>query len=912
MSRSLRHSPTRCVAKWKLRIRRFLAYLGGSLGLVVLAACASPDPRTAGEDASLPAADTGVNPVQSAPHAAMKAERHTQAKHQAKPATASKLKTFAVAIKDYTRIPGYLNVYRKDEHYLLELKESDFAKDFVFTIQRTHGIGERGLWADQMLESGVGHFERYSDRVQWIERNTGFVAPHNAPLQRALRQGFSDSLRGVTAIVSQPDPETGAILIDLNSLVLTDFSATAFRLQATYHQPYQFDRGNSFIRHIYNEADETAVSLHAHYFAGTLAMAVPGQPIRPSVPQTLPDPRSMFFGFLVSFSALPDPAPVREADPRVGYFQTTQLDYDNDFSPSPRRFLINRWRLEKKNPEQALSEPVHPIVFWLDRNIPLRYRDTVRRGILAWNAAFEKAGFKNAIEVRQQPDDAQWSTSERHYASVRWYLGTDNATAIGPSLVDQRTGEILDADVVIGDFWTRGARTQAVDDIPSTSTDAACDLVREAFADLHETLDLLVARGQVEPDGPEAEALVQDTLYWVVMHEVGHTLGLRHNFRASSAYTLAQLRNPAFVAHYGLAASVMDYIPYNIPEKGQTSTPLTQKVLGPYDYWAIQYGYTPFAPKDERAGLQKITDEAGSNPYLAYGTDDDAGGNAPLLTGIDPSVARFDLGNDPVAWLEHQMRVSQELWDRLAHQRPDGRMDSAARARASVIRSLASLGQAARNATRNIGGVYVTRHTTAADREVFTVVPAATQRATLHALSSVLFSPESFRLDPKLLRRLAANPLNGVALEPQVPLAEMIRNLQSGVLDQLFSDRVSHRLLEGELNTPAQNRFTLAELYTAMRRDIWKELSHSAPIPLLRRNLQRAYLNRLCRQILQPDASTPEDARALARQEAEALRRQLRQAALHAGSDTETRAHLRESLATLDEVLRAPLLRKNP
>lgn len=897
---------------WKLLTERLFAGLAGGLGLLVLTACTLPAPKSEKADTPRPVATAPMTAQQSASRAATKTGRHAPAKPPAKPTVASKLKPFATVIKDYTRIPGYLNVYQKDEHYLLELKESDLSRDFVFTIQRTHGIGERGLWADQMLESGIGHFERYSDRVQWIERNTSFIAQHNAPLQRALAQGFSDSLRGVTAIASQPDPATHAILIDLNSLVLTDFSATAFQLQSTYHQPYQFDRGNSFIRHIYNEADETAVSLHAHYFAGTLAMAVPGQPIRPSVPQTLPDPRSMFFGFLVSFSALPEPAPVRKADPRVGYFQTTQLDYDNDLSPSPRRFLINRWRLEKKHPEQALSEPIHPIVYWLDRNIPLRYRDTVRRGILAWNDAFEKAGFKNAIQVRQQPDDATWTTSERHYASVRWYLGTDNATAIGPSLVDQRTGEILDADVVIGDFWTRNPRTQAVDDIPPASAEAVCDLVREAFSDLHQTLDLLVARGQIEPDSPEAEALVQDTLYWVVMHEVGHTLGLRHNFKASSAYTLEQLRNPAFVAHYGLAASVMDYIPYNIPEKGQAATALTQKVLGPYDYWAIQYGYTPFTPKDEFSGLKKITDKAGEDPYLSYGTDDDAGGNAPLLTGIDPSVARFDLGNDPVAWLEHQMHVSQELWDRLARQRPDGRLDSATRARASVLRSLGSLGQAARNATRNIGGVYVTRHTTAAEREVFTVVPATTQRATLQALSRVLFSPESFRIDPQLLRRLAANPLNGVALEPQVPLMDIIRSLQSGVLDQLFSDRVSRRLLEAELSTTAQDRFTLAELYASLQRDIWKELARPDSIPLLRRNLQRAHLNRLCKQILQPDTGTPEDARALARHEAETLRSQLRKAVRHAGEDTETRAHLRESLATLDEALRASLIRKNP
>ncbi len=922
MSKSLRPSPTLCVAKWKSLSKIAVPGLASLLGLFLLGACASPPtapaqqaPQTAD---SAPAAQAG---------APDKAASSSQGAHKKPPAAAGSApaassssqangnqKPFAEAIKGFTRIPGYLNVYRKDEQYLLELKESDFARNFLFTVQRTHGIGERGLWGEQMLESGVGSFVRLSDRVQWVERNTAFIAPHNAPIQAALAQSFSDSLRGAAAIVSQPEPQTKAILIDLNALVLSDFSATGTQLQAIYHQAYQFDRGNSLIQHIYAEDDETAISLREHFAAGNLAFGAPGQPAGPSTPGTLPDVRSMFFGFMVSFSALPDPAPVRVADPRVGYFLTTHLNYDDDLSPNNKIFLINRWRLEKKDPAAELSEPKKPIVYWLDKNIPTRYRDTVRRGILAWNTAFERAGFRNAIEVRQQPDDARWDTSERHYASVRWYLGTDNSTAIGPSLVDHRTGEILDADVIISDFWTRNPRTLAVDDLPhGHAGEPYCELAEGAFADLRETLDFLSAQGQIEPDSPEAEALVQDTLYWVVMHEIGHTLGLRHNFRASSAYSLAQLRDPAFVARNGLAASVMDYIPYNIPLQGQTATALTQKILGPYDYWAIEYGYTPFPADAEKTGLQKIAERATSDLVLAYGTDEDAGSDSPLAMGIDPAVARFDLGNDPLAWLQYQTQVSTEQWATLARRPPGGRPDEATRMRASLVRSFNRIGSAASNAARNIGGVRITRNTSPANREIFTPIPAATQRATLQALAKGLFQPASFRIDPALLRRVAGNPLDGGAsLEPQVPLMTVIQQIQGNVLDQLFADRVSNRLLEGELSSSSKDRFALTELYATLRQDIWQELGHGQDIPLLRRNLQRAYLTRLSNQLLRPNGSTPADARALARFEAQKLQGQLQRALRQGGGNTETLAHLRESLATLDEVLRAPLLRQTP
>lgn len=899
--------------------------IGGSLVccVILLAACASRPTQQTTHKTAPPVAASAPAAAASAPadaqHAAAPGAQASAP--AAAPAVPPNLKPYAEVAKGFTRLAGYLTVYHKDERYMVALKPEDFSKPFLFTTTFTRGIGERGLWGGTTLESGVGAFIRLSDRVQWVERNTTFIAPNNKPLQYALQDGFSDSLRGVAPILSQPDPQTQAVLVDLNAMLLTDFSATATRLQAIYHQPYQLDRNNSVIQQAQNSAQQTRIHITAHYMAPALAVPAPNQPVQPAVPSTLPDPRSMFLGFQIDFASLPQAAPTRMADPRVGYFLTRQLNFDNDLSAHNQDFLIHRWRLEKQDPEAKLSPPKTPIVYWLDRNIPERYRDTVKRGILVWNEAFERIGIKNAIEVKQAPDspDPADKDAAPHHAIVQWFLGTDNSLAIGQSQVDPRTGEIIAANIVISDAWTRLPRASFVRDVHHAHTDRQahddeddCDFATDAYNEMQQSLDVLEARGEIAPDSPEAEAFVQDTLFSVVMHEVGHTLGLRHNFRASSAYSLAQLRDPAFVAQNGIAASIMDYTADNVPPKHEPTTAYVQKVLGPYDYWAIEYGYAILPKEAEAAGLRSIAEQASSNPYLAYATDEDAGETGGLSSGIDPAVARFDLGNDPVAWFRLRLQLSRELWDSLAQRPLSGKPFEAADMRISVERSLRLLAMAANNATRNIGGVSVIRHTSAQQQEAFVPVPASTQRNTLAALSAGFFQPDSFKLNADLLRRLAPSPLEYSSLEPQLPLMGLIQQMQAGVLDQLFSDRVTTRLLEAELSAPAKTRFPLAELYARLRHDIWQELDHKAEIPLLRRNLQRAYLTRLCKQILQANGSTPSDARALARREAQSLRTAIGRALNRSHTGAETQAHLRESLATLDEALRAPVLRQTP
>ncbi|MBK6336544.1 MAG: zinc-dependent metalloprotease [Betaproteobacteria bacterium] len=433
---------------------------------------------------------------------------------------------------------------------------------------------------------GPGHvaqFRKLGNNVQFIARNMQFGARPGSPIAAAVGEAFSDSLLGSAAVASQPHPERKSVLVELNALLLTDLPAASYFAYGVHQRGYVFDARNSSIERVYATDDSVSARVQAHY-ANPKASLPPAPTAGPTPPSpypafdTLPDRRSLFLGLQYSFTRLPEPMPPRVADPRVGHFVDEVWDFTDDRNRTPRQYLVQRWRLEKKDPTAALSEPVKPIVYWIDRNVPEKYRGAVRDGILEWNKAFEKIGFKDAIRVEIQPESADWSTADARHAAVRWFAGTDTPFAIGPVSTDPRTGEILDAAVAIPDSWARGDRRLVREDLNTASLwpafDAyktalgydprACTLATDALAEAQFGLDLLQERGDIAPDSPEADAFVLASLKEVTMHEIGHTLGLRHNFRASTVYPLDKLSDAEFTRANGLAGSVMDYQPVNL------------------------------------------------------------------------------------------------------------------------------------------------------------------------------------------------------------------------------------------------------------------------------------------------------------------------------------------------------------
>ncbi|KPF49271.1 hypothetical protein IP87_07505 [beta proteobacterium AAP121] len=871
---------------------------------------------------------------------------------------------FATVIKDARRIDGPLVLWQKDDKVWIELLPTQLGKPFLLSPKIKSGIGQAFVLGGLMALpfNGIGgaqvvEFVRVHNQVRLQARNTEVLAAAGTPEARAVADSYSNSLLASVPVISQPHPDRKSVLVEANAIFLGDMVGIGAMLQRGLRQGYGLDRGNTVITAARGSAVATTLETQAHYFTGGVSSSpqglMPGMPV-PQIPRHLPDARSMLIGLSYSLAPLPEaPMKTRRADPRVGLFTTTVLDFSDELARTPRQRFVTRWRLEKKEPEAALSDPVKPITFWIDRNVPLAWRETTRAAILEWNKAFEKIGFRNAIKVEQQPDDAKFDTLDYGYASVRWMMNAEPAFgAIGPSHIDPRTGEILDADIAFEGLTTRGIRglrSQVLGppraQAAATEAGAAQGLAAgHSFARIFEppaaladsgvlppelarcthgefmaeqvgyAMSVLEARGELEPDSPVAQQFVQDYVKEALMHEVGHALGLRHNFRASRAYTEAQLADAEFTRAYGTTGSVMEYNAVNLPRPGQSGGMPFQTTLGPYDYWAVEFAYKTLPagakPEEEKAELQRIA-ERSKDPLLAFGTDED------VLFGLDPEIIQGDLGADPLAFAAKRLEIARDLFKRQETRELPADRDYAVLRRSlnyalnDVARSLGVL-------ARQLGGVRTLRDFPGSGREPLQPVSGPVQRQSLELMSKAALSAEGLSLTPALQRRLAPDFLDRAELigdAGDFVLPQRLLGLQMAVLSFLMSDGLAARVQDSatKFDKPSE-ALQLSELYQRLSDDVWSELGaggiKGGVIRPERRELQRGHVNRLAAALLRLTPQTRADARGLTRLHAKRLLTRLETAqGRGVRADSDTAVHIADSIDTLRQALAAPMLR---
>ncbi len=687
--------------------------------------------------------------------------------------------------------------------------------------------------------------------------------------------------------------------------------------------------------------------------SGQAGLAKIGQiktfPMNVEIPVTIPMNGGEMTTLHYSISVIPQTSYTpREADDRVGYFLTVFKDFST-MTPDGKSFVryVNRWNLQKRDPNLSMSPPVEPIVFYVEHTVPVRYRRFVREGILAWNKAFEKCGILDALEVRQQ--DARTGAfmdldpEDVRYNFFRW-ISSETPFAMGPSRVNPETGQVLDADIIFDDSmlkyyalrYERLIAAYGLDGVPPETVSwmrehPLWDPLPEAPAHTGEptdplgegvvqqnrycsyaagramqmraaTLALRLAGADQPPAGGDVidgvpEEFLGGVLKEIVMHEVGHTLGLRHNFKASTWLSLEE-----YVTRRGEASvgSVMDYNPIYVPAnpaaaRGDWVTP----TIGPYDLWAIEYGYTLDDGRRTKL-LERVADRS-----VQFATDEDLGGP-------DPAVAAFDLGAEPLAWARQRLDLVRALRAELAEKAvKDGQSWHLMRQSYEIL--LAEHLGAIRLAGRYLGGVHVHRDHKGdpGGRDPLVPVEAARQREALAFLIENAFRDEAFDMRPEVLRKLAAdkhrhwdNPGSG---DLAFPVHERVAQVQSFALLYLMNPVTLTRVCDNELRSGAdEDALTLPELMAAVSDEIYREIeaqpgaaawtNRKPMISNLRRGLQAAMTDRLI-SLASGARDVPRPAQALA---LERLRRLdsrldlLLDGAAAGRLDDYTRSHLRD------------------
>ena len=785
--------------------------------------------------------------------------------------------------KGWEKFEGLFTLYRKVEEsrtrHFLEIKKSQLGQLFILQATASTGNSSQVVAGDPVNDLVFTFEETPTKKIFLKVPNYSWQAPGSAEMERVLQRSFSDSYIESFDIEGR-QPNRDSVLIDISQLFLSNISQLSEKVQGGGGSlaallgggggNFSPDREKSYVK----ELKVFPTNLYAEVsfnFSGRGAARGFEEVLGSNFPATA-DPRGLTVQVVYNLFALPtnNRFQMRRADSRVGYFQTAYRDLSRPDQRDQVVQNITRWNLIKKEPNAELSEPVTPITFWVDNAFPEKYRKPVADAILSWNKAFERIGFKNAVVVKQISDKAEFDHADMRYNVVRFVASPGDAYAVANFRVNPLTGEILNASITLDANFLRAisgewetvkpaeafkaarAKLDAIDSGDAhkhsdhAHSCAKCDLQKATAARAAMgAMAIMAKEGALAPE--RLVQFEQEYLYSVIQHEMGHILGLRHNFVASNQLTMAQLADPSLVQKHNTAASVMDYIPYNAQALGRPQVPFFGKDLGDYDYWAIRYGYFPTGttkPEDDAKVLAPIA-ALGARWGLGYQSDEQA-------DGLDPFNARFDMSADPLSFYEAESKLAHKLLMTLGDRKP-GFGESYYEFTRAFNGLLSLYTSSVASATRYLGGV---RRTFAKKGDPgagvpFNPVSGKDQRRALDLMVKGIFDEKVFNFPKSYYRMFQQNPKAGfteamLASYDDYAVMDQIAAVQQAGLNAAFSRGTLSRIMNFDWKSaPGEKPLTVKEVFEKMGTAVWSELWTNSEVSMLRRQLHRAYLDKI-------------------------------------------------------------------
>ncbi len=802
-----------------------------------------------------------------------------------KPAAA---KTVAELTKSSAKFAGLFTIYQDTATGALQMvvRKDQIGKQFIYFSVTDEGALPAGEFRGAFGPNTVFAVRKNFNKIEFVTLNTAFYFNPASPLSRAADANISPGLLASIEIAAT-DSATGEYLIKADDLFLTETLRQVKPTPNPNARPgAQFQLGSL------SKSKTHVVSVKSYPLNTDVVVEYVYEnpaPLNDGGPD-ITDARNVSLKIQHSFIEMPvnDYQP-RYADPRVGYFTTEVTDLTST-SVTPWRDLVQRWNLVKKDPSAPLSDPVEPITWWIENTTPAELRPAIREGVLRWNEAFQTAGFTNAMVVKEQPDTATWDAGDLRYNVLRWTASPNPPFGgYGPSFVNPRTGQILGADIMLEFIFVtnRLLQSQLFEYagqsmlLPAEAGDARLCSVQAQMQ--QQALFGATALRMTGATPAEIDAYVYQAVVSLVLHEVGHTLGLNHNMKASQLLSPAQLQDSALVAARGVSGSVMDYHAVNIAPPGGKRAPAFDTHPGSYDRWAIEFGYRPSlaTPAAEAARTTALLNKS-TEPEMAFGNDADD--MRSPFGGIDPRVMVGDLSNDALTWATGRMILSDSLLKNIGERYPQPGQDYAT-LRTAYLMVTGQKANAAVVASRYIGGVYVSRGVDGQPGAgaPFTPVPLPEQQRAMQLLRTRFFAPDAWNASPALMDRLQ-DPRRGFS-GPGEPLPHArVLAAQRGVLQFLLAPRTQARLTDSRLYG---NQYSAAQMMSDLTDAVFAADARGN-VNTYRQNLQLEYATQLAAMVRGPTANAYDY---VSRSAAVAsLKRIQAQVAVPAG-DAETRAH---------------------